>query len=288
MQSPLDTPRVLSNFDRAARHYEAHALLQKEIGNRLLARLPAIKINPQHIVDLGCSTGRTTRQLAGLYPKAQVTGIDFAPNMIASAKEKAGAESYLCENATHTSLANQSVDLIFANLLFPWCEPTALIKECFRLLHPQGLFLFTSLGPDTLYELRAAFKKVDTLTHVNSFIDMHHIGDCLLTQGFKDPVTDLEYLTATYPDLIELLYSLKLTGGQNANLNRPRGLMARASFEKLIEIYETFRNEDNHLPATFEVIYGQAWQADLSQQQRLDAEGNVRIPVSHLYKNPSY
>jgi malonyl-CoA O-methyltransferase len=287
MKNSLDPLLVRDHFNRAAPHYEAHALVQKEIGDQLFARLEKIKITPQHILDLGCGTGYYTRQLAALYPNAQVSGIDFAPDMIRCAQDHATAESYLCEDATATSFADHSVDLIFANLLFPWCEPATLLQECLRLLRPEGLLLFTALGPDTLYELRQSFKKIDTCKHVNDFLDMHHVGDLLLKQRFKDPVTDLDYLTVTYSDLISLLSSLKITGTQNANRNRPPGLMARESLEKLIEEYETFRTEDHLLPATFEVIYGQAWQSDLKQQQQVDSEGNVRIPVSHLHKPSS-
>ncbi len=288
MFNNFDKNLLISNFNSAAKHYEQYALIQKEIGGRLFDRLKYIKLDPKNILDLGCGPGPYTRQLATLYSQANVTGIDISPEMIAEAIEQSDGNSRLsfyCEEATRTHLADHSFDLIFSNLLFHWCDTQSLVKECFRLLKPNGLLLFTSLGPDTLYELRQSWKKIDNFAHVNSFTDMHHVGDALLKQDFKDPVTDVEYLTATFPDLLSLMSSLKSVGVQNANVNRPLGLYSTHTLKKLAEYYEEFRNENNLLPITFEVIYGQAWQPDLSHQQTRDAEGNVRIPIKSLKRS---
>ena len=227
MSSHFDKNLLINNFNRAAGQYEDYALIQKKIGDDLFERLKYIKLDPKSIVDLGCGTGLYTRQLADLYPQATITGIDFSSQMIAQAIEKSDLHQGLifhCEEATSTQLPDHSVDLIFSNLLFHWCDTASLLKECCRLLKPNGLLLFAALGPDTLYELRQSWKKIDNFVHVNSFTDMHHVGDALLKQGFKDPVTDLEYVTTTFPDLFSLMSSLKAIGVQNANLKRSPGL----------------------------------------------------------------
>jgi malonyl-CoA O-methyltransferase len=289
MSYSLDKSLLLQNFNRAAASYEEYALMQQEIGTQLLQRLAYTKIMPENILDLGCGTGFFTRKLANLYPESKVLGIDFAPNMIEQAKEKIDENnltntfvSFKCEDAEKTTLADQSIDLIFSNLLFPCCDIPKLLKECFRLLKPKGLLLFTALGPDTLYELNQSWKKVDKFKHVHPFTDMHNLGDALLKQGFKDPVMDRDYVTATFSEVIDLIQGLKLSGAQNANLNRRPGLFSSSNLEKVIEHYESFRNDDHLLPATFEVLYGQAWKPDLNQEQHYDADGSVRISVEKL------
>ena len=54
--------------------------------------------------------------------------------------------------------------------------------------------MFSTLGPDTLKELRSAF--ADGYAH-QRFIDMRDFGDWVGC-GFADPVMDMEALTLTY------------------------------------------------------------------------------------------
>ena len=53
--------------------------------------------------------------------------------------------------------------------------------------------MFSTLGPDSLKELRSAF--ADGYAHTQRFIDMHDFGDMLVGCGFADPVMDMEVLT---------------------------------------------------------------------------------------------
>ena len=62
--------------------------------------------------------------------------------------------------------------------------------------------MFSSFGPDTLFELRAAWAEVDPGDHVHHFIDMHDYGDMLMAAGLADPVMDVERMTLTYGDAI--------------------------------------------------------------------------------------
>jgi malonyl-CoA O-methyltransferase len=57
---------------------------------------------------------------------------------------------------------------------------------------PGGLLIFSTFGPDTLKELRAAFVSADAHVHVNTFGDMHDLGDALVGAGFADPVMEME------------------------------------------------------------------------------------------------
>ena len=78
-----------------------------------------------------------------------------------------------------------------------------------RVLRVGGLLSFTTLGPDTLKEIRTSFAGLDRHTHVNRFIDMHDVGDMLVRAGFANPVMDMEYLTLTYADAGAMMRELK-------------------------------------------------------------------------------
>jgi malonyl-CoA O-methyltransferase len=164
----------------------------------------------------------------------------------------------VCADAERLPFADGAVDLILSNLMLQWCDPDHAFAEFRRVLAPNGLLSFTSLGPDTLRELRSAWKAADSHTHVNQFIDMHDVGDALVRAGFASPVLDVERYTLTYLDVRRVAADLKATGARNSTMGRPRGLTGRRKLEALEVAYETFRR-DGRLPATYEVVYGHAW-----------------------------
>jgi malonyl-CoA O-methyltransferase len=142
--------------------------------------------------------------------------------------------------------------------MLQWCNAERVFAEFRRVLAPHGLLTFTTLGPDTLRELRSAWSTADSHRHVNPFADMHDIGDALVRGGFAAPVLDVERYTLTYPDVRRVAADLKATGSGNANPGRPRGLTGRRRFEAMRSAYEAYREADR-LPATYEVVFGHAW-----------------------------
>ena len=155
-----------------------------------------------------------------------------------------------------------------------------MLAEVRRILRPGGLFTFTSLGPDTLRELRTAWSRVDDRPHVHRFIDMHDLGDALIRAGLAEPVLDVENFTLTYQDARSLMRELKTIGARNAARERSPGLTGRGSLRDLETAYEQFRRE-GVLPATYEVVYGQAW-GRVDEPRGRTAGNEIRIPVDSL------
>jgi malonyl-CoA O-methyltransferase len=147
---------------------------------------------------------------------------------------------------------------VFSNLALQWCDPQRVFGEASRVLSPGGLFIFSTFGPDTLKELRAAFAAADGRAHVNAFIDMHDLGDALVHAGFADPVMDMEVITMEYDSVEAVARDLKAIGARNALPDRPRGLSGRGLWRKVGAAYEAHRRA-GALPATYEVVYGHAW-----------------------------
>ena len=257
----LDAARVRRSFDRAAATYDAAAVLHAEVRASLLARLDLMALAPRITLDAGAGTGLAARALKRRYPKSLVIALDFSQPMLqAAGRQQTWLRRFarVCADAARLPLADGSVDLILSNLMLQWCQPDAVFAEFRRVLAPQGLFCFTTLGPDTLRELRSAWAKVDSRTHVNQFIDMHDLGDALVRAGLASPVLDVERYTLTYLDLKRVAADLKATGAHNSTLGRARGLTGRRQFGQLQAAYETFRR-DGRLPATYEVVFGHAW-----------------------------
>lgn len=255
-------------FERAAARYDESAAIQQEVGRRLLDHLEGVNIRPRRIVDLGCGTGAHLAALGRRYPGASVTGVDFSSAMLALARSRApwwrriagGGPALVRADAERLPLAAAASDFTFSNLALHWCDPRAFFAEASRTLATGGLLLFSTFGPDTLRELRAAFRAVDDAPHVHSFIDMHDLGDELVHAGFGDPVMEMETLTVEYNDVAGLARDLRSTGAANAMGARRRGLMAPAGWKRMVERYEAERR-GGALPATCEVVYGHAWKA---------------------------
>jgi malonyl-CoA O-methyltransferase len=134
-----------------------------------------------------------------------------------------------------------------------------VLREMHRVLAADGLLMFSTLGPDTLKELRAAFAGADPGSpHVHGFVDMHDLGDMLVQTGFAAPVMDMETVTITYEDVATLARDLISSGEANALIARRRGLSGRDLWARLDAAYERWRHH-GRLPATFEIVHGHAW-----------------------------
>lgn len=283
----LDVVAIRRSFERAAATYDQHAVLQREVESRLLERVEFHRYPPGLILDLGCGTGSASHALAAQFQAADVIALDWSPAMLSQVKRgasgKAGANPWrLCADMHALPLATRSVDLVFSNLALQWSYnlPDVLL-EFRRIMKPGALLVFTCFGPDTLYELKQAWRAVDDLPHVNDHPDMHAIGDEMLAAGFQEPVMDVERLTLQYQQVMALLRELKGIGAHNVASRRAQGLTGRASMQAMLQAYEQFRHNDCY-PASYEIIYGTAFAPQPGQPLRTPSGDIVTFSIDEM------
>jgi malonyl-CoA O-methyltransferase len=282
----IDKRRMRVSFEHAADTYDAAAVLQREIADRLLARLDVVRLVPRVILDIGCGTGYDARHLAKRYPRARVLGLDIAETMARRAQCQSGLWNrmtgrcaFFCGDGERLPLAPACVDMVVSNLTLQWCDPEAVFTEALRVLRPGGLLMFSSFGPDTLRELREAWRAADATPHVHGFIDMHDLGDMLVRAGFADPVMDMEHLMLTYANVMAVMRDLKQMGAHNVALARARGLTGKTRFARFRAAYEALAR-DGKIPATYEVVYGHAWAPEAGEARA--HEGVAVVPVRRI------
>lgn len=274
---PIVTAHVRRQFERREPWRDA-AFLHDEIGQRMLERLQYIRLQPEALLDAGCGAGGALGGLATRYPGAAYHGVDLVPRLLEEArkrhppdrrwlrallpgKHKRSEPQWHEGDLAATPLADESVDLVWSNLALHWHpRPHDVFAEWFRVLRPEGLVMFSTLGPASLQELRQAVTDAGLRTRTFEFVDMHDFGDLLLENGFADPVMDQETLTLTYQHPHELLRDVRALGG-NANRNRRSGLAGRDFRQKLLDSLERQRDSDGQLRLTLEIAYGHAWRA---------------------------
>ena len=281
---PAPMPRVVRQFRRAADSFDAHAAVFESVAERLRERLDLLAIEPRRVLDLGCRSGYQLAALESRYPAATVIGVDPAPgappevpsSWPAWLRRRPRQAPRVAADPHRLPLATGSVDLIVSNLLLPWCHaPHAVFGEAARVLAPGGAFLFTSAGPDTLREYRAAWARIDAHLHGFGLIDMHDLGDAMLAAGFAAPVLDRDEIRVDYPSIDALQEELRRIGAANVAGGRRPGLMSPS-------VREVLRGGGDGTGARFavtlELVQGHAWKGELPvQRQGPDGERYVSI-----------
>lgn len=264
----LEKKKIADSFGKAAVSYDSVAELQRQVGQKLLGVIEGVP-TASSMADMGCGTGYFTEKLVQLNPKAACYGIDLSPGMIAyAASHHQQAVHWLCGDAESLPLPSNSLDLIFSNFVFQWCQNLpALMAEQYRLLAPGGQLAFSTVGPKSLGELRTAWQQVDQFVHVNQFAPLSSVVDSMISAGFDVRVQQTEELTRFYPQLNMLTKELKNLGAHNVNAGRQSALTGRQRIEALKSAYENFRQPQG-LPATWEVFYLIARKAEGEQNQK--------------------
>lgn len=275
--SQLNLRDVRRRFDRAAPGFDGVDFVHSATREGLLTRLAPMLIDANTIVDLGCATGAGGKALSRRFRRAHIISVDLSQRMLRQAQHKRslfGRRSVVQANAAALPLAAHSVDLVFANLLLPWISDlTTLFTELGRVLRKDGLFIFSALGPDSLRELRQAWRSVSDGAHVNHFLDMHDIGDAAVRSGLRDPVLDVDRLRISYERPEAFFADLTALGGRNSLQNRSGSLTGKNRFGAM----KTALAGPGALTLDLELVYGHCWGSGAPS-----AGADVRIDAAQI------
>jgi malonyl-CoA O-methyltransferase len=215
IQEPLKS-RIERSFTRASLTYDAHAALQTELAERLMARLAGKSFG--RILEIGCGTGCYTLMLSEAFKGADIKAIDISSAMIEEARKKfkdPRINFHVADGEGLPAFITGPFNLITANSVFHWFNDLAgALKKYKDLLGPEGTILFSAFGPETLRELKTVLEEAfghEIFIPAAAFLDHPMLKD-MMSRLFGRITVNEFVICREYKDMLSLLRSLKATG----------------------------------------------------------------------------
>jgi len=246
---------IAEAFGRAANTYDQHAAFQRDVGHRLLDKMPS-DLSDKTVLDIGCGTGYFSHEL--LKRGATVVCFDLSDKMLAEARARCGELDvhYQQGDAECLPFDSGSFDYIFSSLALQWCEDLSVpLREIKRVVKPEGSAYISTLLDGSLLELKKAWAKIDSYQHVNDFISFNQVKIALAQSECHAHQLDLAPITVWYETAFTLMRDLKGIGATHVD-GRANRLTSRRALLKVEHEYQTYRNHQGLLPATYQVCLG--------------------------------
>ncbi|BCN24474.1 malonyl-ACP O-methyltransferase BioC [Vibrio alfacsensis] len=251
----MNKEAIATSFGKAAETYDKHAAFQRDVGCRLLDKLPS-DLSNKRILDLGCGTGYFSHLLRER--GAEVVCADISQAMLDKAKQRCGEERmhYELADAENLPFDDDSFDYVFSSLALQWCvDLSSPLREIRRVLKEGGQGYFTTLLDGSLYELREAWSKIDAYQHVNNFVSSNQVKIALAQSWCHNHHLDLTTITVWYDSAFSVMRDLKGIGANHVS-GRSHGLTSRRTLLQVEHAYQAFRNDQGLLPASYQVCFG--------------------------------
>ncbi|MBE9126281.1 MULTISPECIES: class I SAM-dependent methyltransferase [unclassified Coleofasciculus] len=156
-----------------------------------------VSIDPQDILDLGCSVGMSTFALQEVYPQAKITGVDLSPYFLAVAhynSQKRNIDiNWKHAAAEATGLPDASFDLVSAFLMFhelPQKAAKEIFREARRLLRPGGYLTLMDMNPRSEIYKKMPPYILTLLKSTEPYLDEYFaldIEQAIVEAGFESP-----------------------------------------------------------------------------------------------------
>ncbi|KAI8123825.1 mitochondrial, Arginine-hydroxylase NDUFAF5 [Lucilia cuprina] len=278
--------------ERAAKSddVELYDYLKEEVGYRVADRVFDIKREFDNAADLGCNRGFLSRHILAESVK-HLTLCDISPTMLAQAKGTPGLHITKMElDEEQWNFPENSLDLVISSLSLHWVNDLpGCFSKVINSLKPDGVFIASMFGGDTLYELRSSLqlaeleRKGGIAPHISPFTQIRDIGSLLNRAGYTMLTIDTDEIVIGYPSMFELMWDLKGMAENNAAFNRPIHL-SRDTMMAASAIYkEMYQTVDNGVPATFQIIYFVGWKPGPNQPTPLP-RGSSDVSLKDLGK----
>ncbi|XP_058830843.1 arginine-hydroxylase NDUFAF5, mitochondrial [Topomyia yanbarensis] len=277
--------------ERAAKRedVELYDYIKDEIGFRLSDRIFDVQRQFRNAVDLGAGRGYVTNHVLGESVE-KLTVVDMSPTMLSQIKGTPGLNfSVRVLDEEKFDFEKESLDLVVSSLSLHWIND---LPACFRAINealvPDGVFMGTMFGGETLYELRSSLQLAEQerrgglSPHISPFTQIRDVGMLLNRSNFTMLTIDTDEIVVGYPTMFELMGDLKGMAENNAAFSRPLHL-SRDVMLAAAAIYQDMYGKEDGIAATFQVIYFVGWKPCPTQPKPLE-RGSADISLKDLAK----
>ena len=279
MSSPprlFDRRLLARRLDRAASGFAQAQFLRDRAIEDLIETLIAINRHFNVALDIGARDGGFGRAVAGTRVADKIGLLIEADLSSRLSAAQSGSARVMLDEET-LPFGDDSLNLVVSTLALHSVNdlPGALV-QIRRALKPDGLFVASLFGGETLRELRTCLMEAELEVRggygprIAPFAEAPDLIDLLKRIGFAMPVVDSDRVTVTYDHPLALMRDLRAMGESNILLDRPRKGLNRAILMRATELYfARFADAEGRIKATFEIINLSGWKPHESQQKPL-------------------
>ncbi len=279
MSSPprlFDRSLLARRLDRAAAGFaQAHFLRDRAIED-LIETLSAINRRFDRALDIGARDGAFGRAIAETQVAGKI-GLLIEGELSPLLSQQQSGSARLIMDEENLPFGDDSLNLVVSTLaLHAANDLPGVLVQIRRALRPDGLFIASLFGGETLKELRACLMEAELEVRggygprVAPFAEAPDLIDLIKRIGFAMPVVDSDRVTVTYDHPLALMRDLRAMGEGNSLFERPRTGLNRAILARASALYfERFSDAEGRITATFEIITLSGWKPHESQQKPL-------------------
>lgn len=267
----FDRQSIKRSFSRAASTYDEFAGFQKDVADEVGSRLASLLQKRErafsghstsfnetviNFLDIGSGTGRLAALISSSIPGVKAHASDIASTMLEKARENHGNSIELVAADFSCLPFRDSVfDSAGSSLAFQWAHDLELaFSEAARVLKPGGLFVFSTLGPSTLFELRECYKGYQGL----EFRDSASVQAALKSSELETVFMDIRIVKRRYESFIGLLKALKNIGAAPP-MECGKGLSRSQALKEAGRLYsERHPSPEGGIEASYELIIAAA------------------------------
>jgi Methylase involved in ubiquinone/menaquinone biosynthesis len=213
----------------AASDYDRHARVQRQVANRLAARMAALDLPREpRLLEIGCGTGFLTQALADRGIGGEWLITDIAPDMVERCRARVGeapGRRFAVLDGEHGARPGNAFDLICSSLAVQWfADAPAALARMAQWLAPGGRLIVTTLGPGSFPEWRAAHEVLGLEPGTPRFAEVPAFA------ALDDAEVEIEQVEERYADARAFVRALKAIGAGTAREGHrplPAGVMRR-------------------------------------------------------------
>ncbi|ODV92764.1 hypothetical protein CANCADRAFT_1357 [Tortispora caseinolytica NRRL Y-17796] len=302
--------------DRAAGENARQAeYLRNEVAARIVERLEFVSRKFPNVLDFGsgpgsiesslCSSDSTEHTEALLSRLGKITMLESSKALLYrdSDPDKFPLNTRLKIERQHADeeyaiakYPDSSFDAVISNMSLHWINDLpGVLKNINRVLVPDGMFMASMIGGDSLFELRTSLQLAEMERYgtfsprLSPLAEVRDIGQLMQQAGFSLNTVDVDEIVVSYPDVLSLMRDLPLMGESNAVHNRPQFMprdliLAASALYPALHVGEDSNEEG--IPATFRIIHIIGWKPSPDQQKPLE-RGSGQTNLKEILEEPS-